>query len=524
MPALQVSKLSYQLNNGITLFKNLSFTLPQGLTGLIGKNGVGKSILATILTNNIMPTTGTVYSDRLALSFNQNNSMDFKKDETIASFLGVNNKLAALARIEQGSYNDDDFDLLADSWQIKKNVYQILQELQLPTDVARLCLSLSGGERAKLNLWKLFQSDAEILVLDEPSNHLDKSGRHWLIKQLKSYQGDVLIVTHDRELLQQVDTTYELTSLGLTIYNSTYSDYLSTKQNKDEALTKQLLHLEKQKSKVLNQAQKSKERAQKRASQGNKLRNNGSQAKVLLDGKKNKAEGAASGKVSKTKTQVSAIDSKQTVILKQQEQLKPLSLSMHHEKSKKIQQLWAEGLVLPYGCQEPINLKVMSNEKYHLFGKNGSGKSTLMKVLLGELIPINGIVHLNTPVFYFDQHFSLLNGQLTMLDNIKSYCAHLNDSDSRTILAGIGFRGDKVFTQVEQLSGGEKMRLMILMMSHQYELPLLLLDEPDNHLDIGSKEVLANALNEFKGSFIIISHDEYLINAIDDILKIQLIN
>jgi ATPase subunit of ABC transporter with duplicated ATPase domains len=524
MPALQINKLTYQLNNGITLFENISFTLPQGITGLIGRNGVGKSMLASIITQDIKPTSGTVSSGITVLSFNQYSENHFKKDDTVASFLGADKQLAALNRIEQGSYEDADFELIGDNWQIKENVLNILRKLQLPANVEHLCLSLSGGERVKLQLWMLFQSNAQLLVLDEPSNHLDIQGKYWLINQLKDYQGNVLVVSHDRELLQEVDSIYELTSLGLTYFNGAYSDYLSTKKNKDEAIERQLLHLKKQKLNVLNQSQKSKEKAQKRASQGNKLRNSGSQAKVLLDGKKNKAEGAAAGKANKTKLQVSSIDSKQVALLKQQEPLKPLSLSMHHDKNKKNQQLWAEGIVLPFGSQKTINLKVMSNEKYHLVGKNGSGKSTLMKVLLGELIPIDGTVHLNAPAFYFDQYFSLLNGQLTMLENMNKYCAHLHDSDLRTLLAGIGFRGDKVFTQVEQMSGGEKMRLMILVMSNQYELPLLLLDEPDNHLDIESKEVLANALNEFNGSFIIISHDEYLINAIDDLLKIQLIN
>jgi ATPase subunit of ABC transporter with duplicated ATPase domains len=195
---------------------------------------------------------------------------------------------------------------------------------------------------------------------------------------------------------------------------------------------------------------------------------------------------------------------------------------MHQQKRKKVQQLYVEAVVLPFGSQTPIDIKVMSNEKYHLIGGNGSGKSTLMKVLLGELPPIKGSVHLNAPVFYFDQYFSLLDGQHTMLDNMKKHCARLNNSNLRTLLAGIGFRGDKVFTQVKQLSGGEKMRLIILVVGHQHEMPLLLLDEPDNHLDIESKEVLANALNEFTGSFILISHDDHLLVGIDSFLKIQL--
>lgn len=523
MPALQVNKLSYQLDNGITLFENISFTLPQGITGLVGRNGVGKSILASILTENITPTSGTVSSAATILSFNQNSSILFKKDETISSFLGVDKQLAALNRIEQGGYDDSDFDLVADNWQIKENVLKTLQSLMLPDNVGCLCLSLSGGERAKLILWTLFQSDAELLILDEPSNHLDKQGKAWLINQMKSYQGNLLLVSHDRELLQEVDSIYELSSLGLNFYQGAYSDYLSTKKNNDESIKRQLQHLKKQKSHVLNQSQKTKEKAQKRASQGNKLRSSGSQAKVLLDGKKNKAEGAASGKASQTNTQLFSIDNKHTELLKQQERLRPLSLSMHHEKSKKVQQLYVEGIVLPFGSQEPINLKVMSNEKYHLVGENGSGKSTLMKVLLGELMPVRGNMYLNVPMFYLDQYFSLLDDRLNMLENMKLYCPHLNSSELRTILAEIGFRGDKVFTQVDELSGGEKMRLMILVVSHQQELPLLLLDEPDNHLDIESKEMLATALNEFNGSFVIISHDEHLIGSIDDIFKIQLI-
>jgi len=523
MPTLQVNKLSYQLNNGIQLFNNISFTLPQGITGLIGRNGVGKSLLASIITKDIKPTSGTVSSEIRVLSFNQNSSMLFQKDETIASVLNADKQLAALNRIENGSYDDLDFEVLADNWNIKENTLKTMKSLHLPADLERNCLSLSGGERTKLILWTLFQSNVQLLVLDEPSNHLDKQGKGWLIAQLKSYPGDVLLVSHDRELLQQVDAIYELTSLGITFYNCAYSDFLLAKHNKEQAIQKQLLQLIKQKSNVLNQAQKNKEKAQKRASKGNRLRNDKSQAKVLLDANKNKAEAAASGRVSQTKTQVSIIENKQAVLLKQQEQLKPLSLSMDHIKSKKVQQLYVENIVLPFGSQEPINMIVMNNEKHHLVGVNGSGKSTLMKVLLGELRPISGNVHLHAPVFYFDQYFSLLVGRLSMLANMQNHCSHINDSQLRTLLAGIGFKGDKVFTQVDTLSGGEKMRLMILVMSHQNELPLLLLDEPDNHLDIESKEVLANALNQFNGSFIIVSHDEHLIISIDNIMKIALI-
>ncbi len=522
MPTLHVNKLSYQLDNGIKLFENLSFSLPQGLTGLIGRNGVGKSILASILTKEIKPTNGTFSPDMSVVSFDQNCSTLFERNETIASFLGVDEHLAALNRIEQGGYEESDFELIAENWQIKDEVIEILQSLRLPVNFELLCVSLSGGERAKLSLWKLFQSDAQLLILDEPSNHLDKQGKLWLINQMKNFKGDVLVVSHDHELLQEVDSIYELSSLGLTFFHGAYSDYLCTKQSNDEALERKLFNLKKQKKNVVNQAQKSKEKSQKRASQGNRLRHSGSQAKVLLDGKKNKAEGAASSKATQTKALMLNIDSKQADLTKLKEQIKPLTLSMHHEKSKKAQQLYIEDVVLPFGSKEPINFKLISNEKVHLVGENGSGKSTLIRVILGELRPLNGNVYVNSQIFYFDQHCSLLDAQKNMLETIQKHCAYLNDMDLRTLLAGVGFRGDKVFTLVAQLSGGEKMRLMMLIASHQKELPLLLLDEPDNHLDRESKEVLADALNEFNGSLILISHDEHLINCIDNILKIHL--
>lgn len=522
MPTLQVNKLSYHLNNGIKLFDNISFSLPQGITALIGRNGVGKSILASLLTKSIKPTYGTISSDISILSFNQNNSTSFKSNETISSFLEIDKKIAALNRIEQGSYEESDFELLADNWQIKGDAIKILESLQLPINVELTCGSLSGGERSKLSLWKLFQSDAQLLILDEPSNHLDKQGKQWLINQMKNFTGDVFVVSHDRELLEEVDAIYELSSIGLSFFQGAYSDYLSAKQSNDEALERKLLNLNKQKKNVLNQVQKTKEKAQSRASQGKKLRQSGSQAKVLLDCKKNKAEGAVSSKVTQTRAMMLNIASKQADLLKQKENIKPLSLSMHHEKSKKVQQLCIEDIVLPFGSKEKLNLKVINNEKIHLVGENGSGKSTLMKVILGELKPRSGNININSKIFYCDQHFSLLDAQLTMLECMEKHCTGLNEMDLRTILAGIGFRGDKVYTQVNQLSGGEKMRLMILIASHQRELPLLLLDEPDNHLDIESKTVLAHALNKFNGSLILISHDEYLVGCIENISKVQI--
>lgn len=168
--------------------------------------------------------------------------------------------------------------------------------------------------------------------------------------------------------------------------------------------------------------------------------------------------------------------------------------------------------VLPFGSALPITLQVYATDKVHLMGKNGSGKSTLLKTILGKQLLRQGELQLNTPLHYLDQHFGVICPNLSILDNLIQHCEGMKESDARTLLAGIGFRRDSVFKSGSTLSGGEKMKLAMLIVSHQRTQPLLLLDEPDNHLDLDSKMMLAQALNGYRGGFILVSHDQEFAN------------
>ncbi|MEF1341219.1 ATP-binding cassette domain-containing protein, partial [Vibrio rotiferianus] len=147
-------------------------------------------------------------------------------------------------------------------------------------------------------------------------------------------------------------------------------------------------------------------------------------------------------------------------------------------------------------------------DKVHLLGKNGCGKSTLLKTMLGKFSLQSGELKINTPFYYLDQHFGAIQPEISMLGNLMQHCEGMKESDARTLLAGIGFRRDSVFRLGSVLSGGEKMKLAMLIVSHQPTQPLLLLDEPDNHLDLDSKIMLAQALSAYRGGFILISHDQ----------------
>jgi ATPase subunit of ABC transporter with duplicated ATPase domains len=156
----------------------------------------------------------------------------------------------------------------------------------------------------------------------------------------------------------------------------------------------------------------------------------------------------------------------------------------------------------------PINVAVSQGEKVSLEGNNGCGKSTLLNVLRGSLALKAGECHINSTVYYLDQHFSLINNKISLLDNLIQTNRSLTTTDARTLLAGIGFRRDDVYRKAEVLSGGEKMKLAMLIVAHQPQPALLLLDEPDNHLDLESMILLSNTLSDYQGTFVVVSHDQ----------------
>lgn len=190
------------------------------------------------------------------------------------------------------------------------------------------------------------------------------------------------------------------------------------------------------------------------------------------------------------------------------EQITQQKIYLEQGEASRAKRLNIVSGILPFGSREAINLILEGNSRLHLCGGNGSGKSTLLKVLLGDICLESGELKINHPVCYLDQHFGLINESLSILDNLMEHCSGIIESDARTLLAGIGFRRDTVYRQASLLSGGEKMKLAMLIASHQPQSPILLLDEPDNHLDLDSKQVLAEALRSYQGAFILVSHDD----------------
>ncbi|MFA0087679.1 ATP-binding cassette domain-containing protein [Vibrio sp. 10N.261.51.F12] len=540
---LAAHQLSFQLETGEWLFKDLSFSLNDRFTGLVGRNGVGKSVLFSLLAGLLVPTQGVVnrpghhpratpnldeMTNRVNLTrtgvatlesklgyYSQLPSSLLTQTITVAEFLGIEEKRRALLAISEGRYEQAHFDLVDEDWHLEERVKAQLETLRITPDLDALCHTLSGGQLACLQLHQLFESNSAILLLDEPSNHLDDLGREWLIEQCLQFEGQVFVITHDRSLLRHVDAIYRLTSLGIDYFKGSYDDYFAQSTAQSAALNKQISHLSSEQKKLERQAQVNQEKAQQREAKGNRLRRSGSQPKILMDAMKDKA-GRTKGAAAITQRNQQARNAEKLQALKaKKEQLKPQAMYLSpSDNGKKRTLLSIEQCLLKYGCGNLVSFSMTQGERVRLQGQNGCGKSTLLKSIANGAAPESGDIRCYDNTVYLDQHFGLLDNETSLLENLLTRSDGLTVSTARVLLAGMGFRRDTVHRKTKHLSGGEKMKLSMLIVSHIPKTPLLLLDEPDNHLDIESKQLLANALRYYKGAFILVSHDRDFVDEV----------
>lgn len=507
MPFLQAYNIYHQFDNGERLFEPLSCVMTRQRVGLVGRNGVGKSVLASILSGEREPSGGSVTQPDTLAVYRQQRSESLSGTESIAQYLGLDHVLAAIKNIESGDCSEHWFEIVGEQWDLANQLARQLNAMGLPPEPDFACSQLSGGQLARLQLWQLLNSQVPLLILDEPSNHLDNDAKQWLIESMRKFSGGILLISHDRALLREMEEIWELSSLGLNTFGGDYDAYAAQKHTEQQAIARQLASVDKHSKNLEKQAQRDQEKAQQRAAQGNRLRKEGSQPKILLDSNKDKATARASNRNKNQQRRREQLQDKSQSLQARMDQTKSQTLYLADAEPRARKAICMRQARLPFGLSQSITMQIYALDKVHLKGRNGCGKSTLLKTLSGQFSLQSGELQVNTPIYYLDQHFALICSELSMLDNLMHYCEGMKESDARTLLAGIGFRRDSVFRTGSVLSGGEKMKLSMLIVSHQPSQPLLLLDEPDNHLDLTSKQMLARALANYRGGFILVSHD-----------------
>lgn len=504
MIILQGNKLERSFS-GDVLFQNISLQVDErDRIALVGPNGAGKSTLLKLLVGEETPTSGEVNTKKdLTLSYLAQNSR-FESDKTIYEemlkvFEALRQDEKRLRQMEMDMATVSgqdltrlmmDYDLLAERFRqqggftYEAEVKAILNGFKFDESMWQMTIAeLSGGQNTRLALAKMLLEKPELLVLDEPTNHLDIETIAWLENYLANYQGALIIVSHDRYFLDKVATvTLDLTPSGLDRYSGNYSRFMALKAEKLVAEEKQFDKQQKEIAKLEDFVQKNIVRASttKRA-----------QARRKQLEKIERLDKPTSGR-------------------------KSAHMTFHAEKPSGNVVLRVEEAAIGYGDQalsEPINVDINKLDAIAVVGPNGIGKSTLIKSIIGQLPLLKGQLKYgaNVETGYYDQTQSHLTPSNTVLEELWQDFSTTSEVDIRNRLGAFLFSGDDVKKSVSMLSGGEKARLLLAKLSMENN-NFLVLDEPTNHLDIDSKEVLENALIDFDGTLLFVSHDRYFIN------------
>lgn len=510
MSFLSAHGLSFQLPDGRLLFENIDLAFGAEITGLVGRNGVGKSSLISLLAGMVQPSAGTVRrTGKIALLRQMAHVRD---DETVAGLFDVEAQLARLARIEAGVADDDD--LAEADWTLQARFEKALADVGLEgVAFDRLLVTLSGGQRTRAALAALAFHEPDLILLDEPSNNLDRDGRQALYDFLDRWRGGAVIVSHDRELLARMDRIIELSSRGTRIYGGNFDAYQAQRDAERAGAEKALESAERMMRQKERAAQEARERQARRASAGRKSRVGSSDPKILLDARKERAE-ATTGRVDRLAERLEA-DAREALERSRDavERRTPFSAGMSGAQVPAGKVLVeARALAIGRANGEVLNLvdlTIVGPERVAVSGRNGVGKSTLLKTLAGLLPPLGGMLQVHARVAYFDQQVSLLQEDASILDNYRRINDGASDNECRSALARYAFRADAALQVVATLSGGERLRAGLACVAAGKSPPeMLMLDEPTNHLDLESVAEVEAGLREFGGALLVVSHDE----------------
>jgi len=516
-----VHHLSYHLSNGKNLLKDLTLTFLAHKIGLVGRNGIGKSTLMKIIIDEYQPSSGTIEVHGKLAYVSQD--IVVAPDSTIAAILGFEKKRAAYQKILSGSAQESDYVIFQDDWGFEKrlqNQLAIFDLESMPHD--RPISTLSGGELTRLMLIKAFHSGAHFLLLDEPTNHLDKIGRIQLYEMIKQWQDGLLIISHDRRLLNLMEEIVELSSLGANSYGGNYDAYTSQKELDKAAKIQQLHDAKKEILKAKKSIQVSREKHEQKQAYGQKLRKSGATDKLSANAAKGRSEHSQSKMLIKEERMQENAHNALQAAKEKIEIIEIIQVKLPETKvpmGKMI--LNIEDLSFSYAeMAEPLikhfNLKMHGPMHLALEGDNGSGKTTLIKLILGFLKPNQGKIELGTQhIAYLDQTASLLYPECTVLENFMRLNPEANENEAYQALAKFLFKNVSALKQVKNLSSGEKLRaLLACILMAKYPPQLLILDEPTNHLDICSVTSIETALNAYQGAMIVISHDQQFLENI----------
>ena len=533
---ISIQQISYIHPDKEVLFSDLNFAISKGQKlGLVGNNGCGKSTLLQIIAGQLSPSSGVIVRPDdlyyIPQHFGQYDSL------TIAQALQIERKQQALHAILAGDVSNENFTILNDDWNIEERSIAALDLWGLGQFTLSYPMNLlSGGEKTRVFLAGMDIHHPSVILMDEPTNHLDSSGRQRLYDWVEKYRSTLLVVSHDRTLLNLLPEICELEKHQINYYGGNYEFYKEQKTLMQEALQQRIEEKEKALRIARKVARETAERRDKQNVHGEKSNIKKGVPRIVLNALQGKSEKSTSkltgvhqekaekltnernqlrGSLSPTTALKTDFNSSSLHTGKILVTAKEINFSYHsnpnsndiQENSISKQQLW----------QAPVSFQLKSGDRLRIEGANGSGKTTLLKLITGQLQPQEGtLTRTDFSYVYLNQEYSIIDDRNSILEQAYAFNSrNLPEHEIKIILNRYLFPASEWDKSCRKLSGGEKMRLAFCCLMISNNTPdMFILDEPTNNLDIQSIEIITATIKNYAGTVIAISHDNYFIQEI----------
>ena len=534
--SISIQQISYIHPDKEVLFSDLNFAISKGQKlGLVGNNGCGKSTLLQIIAGQLSPSSGVIVRPDdlyyIPQHFGQYDSL------TIAQALRIERKQQALHAILSGDASNENFVILDDDWNIEERSIAALDLWGLGQFTLSYPMNLlSGGEKTRVFLAGMDIHHPSVVLMDEPTNHLDSSGRQRLYDWVEKYRSTLLVVSHDRTLLNLLPEICELEKHQINYYGGNYEFYKEQKTLMQEALQQRIEEKEKALRIARKVARETAERRDKQNVRGEKSNIRKGVPRIVLNALQGKSEKSTSkltgvhqekaekltnernqlrGSLSPTAALKTDFNSSSLHTGKILVTAKEINFSYHsnsvnndiQENSISKQQLW----------QAPVSFQLKSGDRLRIEGANGSGKTTLLKLITGQLQPQEGtLTRTDFSYVYLNQEYSIIDDRNSILEQAYAFNSrNLPEHEIKIILNRYLFPASEWDKSCRKLSGGEKMRLAFCCLMISNNTPdMFILDEPTNNLDIQSIEIITATIKNYAGTVIAISHDNYFIQEI----------
>ncbi|MGA5563979.1 ABC-F family ATP-binding cassette domain-containing protein [Streptomyces platensis] len=498
--------LGFTWPDGSPVLADFPLAVGPGRTGLIGLNGAGKSTLLKLIAGELTPTAGSIKVAGEVGYLPQHAPLDtaLRVDQA----LGIATARAALHAIEGGDASEEHFTAIGDDWDVEERARATLDQLGLTgIDLDRTIGEVSGGESVLLRLAALLLRRPDVLLLDEPTNNLDVAARERLYTAVSGWSGVLVVVSHDRELLERVDRIADLRDGEVHWYGGNFSAYERALAVEQEAAERMRRVAEADVQRQKRELADAQVKLARRVRYGNKMNAQKREPKIVMNERKREAQvSAGKHRIMHTERLKEARDrlDEATEAVRDDDEIR---IDLPHTAVPPGRTvLTLHDLRARYGVH--ADLEVRGPERIALTGHNGSGKTTLLRTVAGEIPPESGTAETHVPYRFLPQRLEVLDPALTVAENVARFAPDATNNRIRARLARFLFKGARADQPAGTLSGGERFRASLAALMLAEPAPqLLLLDEPTNNLDLASVRRLVTALESYEGALLVVSHD-----------------